>query len=121
MVSTVSFRFTVRVLNNRFQVTYSIDFEFELLESETNMVKGPTRNIDFVAVDVIDKLPWSLPVNFSPYPCLSKYEESINPDSIADGGKKGYRIYAPGSLATSALACLEPLERRVALIALFQS
>lgn len=107
------------------QVQYSIDFEFELLKPMPDHERlkhsaDVSYELDFAEVDADNKLPWSLPVNFTPYPCLSKYicswEGGNSNLGITEEKRKGYHIYSPVSIATAAMACLEPLVYRVEMM-----
>lgn len=97
------------------QLNYCIDFEFQLLKLPKEACDVDSLDaLDFAEIDTENKLPWSLPVTFSPPPCLSKYAVSKgNERNTLQEESGSYRIYAPGSLATSALSCLEPLSTRM--------
>lgn len=83
---------------------------------------GPldSEPMDFAEMDNDNVLPWSLPLRLSPYPCLGKYVKSYRPHNSSDAAstteRKGYHIYTPESVATSAHACLEPLVFKVATL-----
>lgn len=113
------------------QITYVIDFEFDLLKYPEHIKPTDEDVLDLVNVDDLemdetsDPLRWSLPVRVHPTPYIADSVMSRKKhvsDKLNIRGEprvvNGLAIYNPDSRATSAMTALNPLDNRSALIAL---